>query len=141
MRSSDCARALDRKQLDCLVGIGSADTDVIERNEVLVGNLSYAADELSKEGTARTISSSSTTSATCRSWRATSPAPRRSISRASPMSSLPTIPAAMSRERAYPFLFRHLDAIGYRGWVGCEYKPRTTTVDGLGWHAAQIFET
>src|SRR5437588_1231225 len=41
----------------------------------------------------------------------------------------------------YPFLFRHLDAIGYRGWVGCEYKPRTTTVDGLGWHAAQIFET
>ena len=41
----------------------------------------------------------------------------------------------------YPFLFRHLDAIGYRGWVGCEYKPRTTRVDGLGWHAAQIFET
>ena len=35
----------------------------------------------------------------------------------------------------------YLDAIGYRGWVGCEYKPRTTTVDGLGWHAAQIFET
>lgn len=28
----------------------------------------------------------------------------------------------------YPFLFRHLDAIGYRGRVGCEYKPRTTTV-------------
>jgi hydroxypyruvate isomerase len=41
----------------------------------------------------------------------------------------------------YPFLFRHLDAIGYRGWIGCEYKPRTTTLDGLGWHAAQIFET
>ena len=30
----------------------------------------------------------------------------------------------------YPFLFRHLDAIGYRGWVGCEYKPRTD--DGRG---------
>ncbi len=26
----------------------------------------------------------------------------------------------------YPFLFRHLDEIGYRGWVGCEYKPKTT---------------
>lgn len=33
----------------------------------------------------------------------------------------------------YPFLFRHLDAIGYTGWIGCEYKPRTTTSEGLGW--------
>jgi hydroxypyruvate isomerase len=41
----------------------------------------------------------------------------------------------------YSFLFRHLDAIGYRGWVGCEYKPRTTTVDGLGWHAALTLVT
>lgn len=36
----------------------------------------------------------------------------------------------------YPFLFRHLDAIGYAGWVGCEYKPATTTEAGLGWLAA-----
>lgn len=36
----------------------------------------------------------------------------------------------------YPFLFRHLDEIGYRGWIGCEYKPRTTTNDGLGWLAS-----
>jgi hydroxypyruvate isomerase len=41
----------------------------------------------------------------------------------------------------YPFLFRHLDTIGYRGWVGCEYKPRTTTVDGLGWHGALTLVT
>ncbi len=33
----------------------------------------------------------------------------------------------------YGFLFAHLDAIGYQGWVGCEYKPRTTTAAGLGW--------
>jgi hydroxypyruvate isomerase len=33
----------------------------------------------------------------------------------------------------YPFLFRKLDEIGYEGWIGCEYKPKTTTVDGLGW--------
>lgn len=33
----------------------------------------------------------------------------------------------------YPYLFRHLDAIGYKGWIGCEYKPRTSTTDGLGW--------
>jgi hydroxypyruvate isomerase len=33
----------------------------------------------------------------------------------------------------HAFLFRHLDRIGYAGWVGCEYKPATTTEAGLGW--------
>ena len=33
----------------------------------------------------------------------------------------------------YAFLFRHLDRIGYSGWVGCEYKPVSTTEAGLGW--------
>ena len=33
----------------------------------------------------------------------------------------------------YAWLFKHIDAIGWRGHIGCEYKPRTTTVEGLGW--------
>ena len=33
----------------------------------------------------------------------------------------------------YAFLFAHLDRIGYTGWIGCEYKPATTTVAGLAW--------
>jgi hydroxypyruvate isomerase len=33
----------------------------------------------------------------------------------------------------HAFLFRHLDRIGYAGYVGCEYKPATTTEAGLGW--------
>ena len=33
----------------------------------------------------------------------------------------------------YPFLFAHLDRIGYDGWIGCEYKPKATTDAGLGW--------
>ena len=33
----------------------------------------------------------------------------------------------------YPFLFKHLDRIGYTGWIGCEYKPATTTEAGLDW--------
>ncbi|MGL1921036.1 MAG: hydroxypyruvate isomerase family protein [Hyphomicrobiales bacterium] len=33
----------------------------------------------------------------------------------------------------FDFLFNHLDEIGYTGWVGCEYKPRGNTIDGLGW--------
>ena len=38
----------------------------------------------------------------------------------------------------YPFLFRHIDRIGYDGWIGCEYKPAATTVAGLGWAAAYL---
>jgi hydroxypyruvate isomerase len=36
-------------------------------------------------------------------------------------------------ELNWAFLFAHLDRIGYRGWIGCEYKPATTTEAGLGW--------
>ena len=36
----------------------------------------------------------------------------------------------------YRFLFRYLDEIGYQGWIGCEYKPKAGTVEGLGWRAA-----
>lgn len=41
----------------------------------------------------------------------------------------------------YGFLFGHLDAIGYAGWVGCEYKPKGRTADGLGWHAERRTRT
>ena len=41
----------------------------------------------------------------------------------------------------YLYLLKQLDSIGYRGWIGCEYKPRTTTLESLGWHAAHTFET
>ena len=33
----------------------------------------------------------------------------------------------------YAFLFAHLDRLGYGGWIGCEYKPATTTEAGLDW--------
>ena len=33
----------------------------------------------------------------------------------------------------YPFLFALLDRIGYAGWIGCEYKPATSTTAGLAW--------
>ena len=36
----------------------------------------------------------------------------------------------------YPFLFNLLDRLGYPGWVGCEYKPQTTTEAGLAWLSA-----
>ena len=35
----------------------------------------------------------------------------------------------------YPALFDRLDALGYAGWIGCEYEPRGVTEAGLGWLA------
>ncbi len=36
-------------------------------------------------------------------------------------------------EVAYDAVFRVLDRAGYEGWVGCEYRPRGATEDGLDW--------
>ena len=33
----------------------------------------------------------------------------------------------------YPFLFDLMDRLGYEGWIGCEYKPKAHTNEGLGW--------
>ena len=38
-----------------------------------------------------------------------------------------------SGEINYPWLLRYIDALGYGGWIGCEYKPKTRTEAGLGW--------
>ena len=38
----------------------------------------------------------------------------------------------------YCFLFAFLDRIGYPGWIGCEYKPATSTEAGLGWAAPYL---
>lgn len=36
-------------------------------------------------------------------------------------------------ELNYPWLFSMMEAAGYQGWIGCEYRPRNSTVAGLGW--------
>lgn len=33
----------------------------------------------------------------------------------------------------YGFLFELIDRAGYQGWIGAEYRPVTTTREGLGW--------
>jgi hydroxypyruvate isomerase len=33
----------------------------------------------------------------------------------------------------YRCLFEAVDRLGYRGWIGAEYRPRGRTEDGLGW--------
>jgi len=36
-------------------------------------------------------------------------------------------------ELNHPYLFEQIDALGYTGFVGCEYRPRAGTSAGLGW--------
>lgn len=36
-------------------------------------------------------------------------------------------------ELNYPEIFRHIDDLAYDGWIGCEYRPRAGTLEGLGW--------
>ncbi len=36
----------------------------------------------------------------------------------------------------YAWLLRHIDRLGYEGWIGCEYRPAAGTQAGLGWMQA-----
>ncbi len=36
----------------------------------------------------------------------------------------------------YIYVFAELERLGYGGWIGCEYKPPTGTVESLGWFKA-----
>lgn len=38
-----------------------------------------------------------------------------------------------NQEINYPYLLSLIDASGYDGWIGCEYRPRAGTRSGLGW--------
>ncbi|MNC16591.1 Hydroxypyruvate isomerase [compost metagenome] len=33
----------------------------------------------------------------------------------------------------YDYLFSLINKLEYDGWVGCEYKPKTTTEEGMSW--------
>ena len=40
----------------------------------------------------------------------------------------------------YPAVLERLEALGYGGWVGCEYRPAGETLAGLGWGRAYGLE-
>ena len=76
------------------------------------------------------------TSITRSAWKASSATRLPATCRASRTSRSPTTPGRHepgSGEINFAWLFRHLDAIGYTGWVGCEYRLATTTEAGLDW--------
>jgi hydroxypyruvate isomerase len=36
-------------------------------------------------------------------------------------------------ELNYDYLFGLIEELGYNGWIGCEYRPKAGTSEGLGW--------
>jgi hydroxypyruvate isomerase len=168
------AKALDCRQLNCLVGIAPRDADPFEMNEVLVENLRFAADALARERIKLLVEPINTLDVPGFFLNKTEQVVQliadvrssnlfiqydiyhmqvmegdiaRSLQKHLPriahvqLADNPGRNEPGTGEINYPFLFRHLDTLGYRGWVGCEYKPKTTTIDGLGWHAALTLET
>jgi hydroxypyruvate isomerase len=173
-RAIDYAKALDCKQLNCLVGIAPGDSDPRDLEEVLIGNLRFAAAALAAENIKLLIEPINTLDIPGFFLKRTEQAVRlisevrsdnlfvqydiyhmqimegdlaRTMEKHLPriahiqLADNPGRHEPGTGEINYPFLFRHLDAIGYRGWIGCEYKPRTTTLEGLSWHAMHTFET
>jgi len=51
------------------------------------------------------------------------------------IASVPARHEPTSEELNDRFLFEELDRLGYQGFIGCEYRPRGKTLDGLGWFA------
>lgn len=51
------------------------------------------------------------------------------------IASIPSRNEPNGEELNYPFLFAEMDRLGYDGFVGCEYRPRGRTEDGLAWFA------
>jgi len=49
------------------------------------------------------------------------------------IAAVPTRAEPDEGEIAYRTIFAALDALGYGGWVGCEYRPRGDTDEGLSW--------
>jgi 2-dehydrotetronate isomerase len=57
------------------------------------------------------------------------------ITRHVQIASVPSRNEPDSEELNFPFLFEELDRLGYDGFVAAEYRPRSTTLEGLGWFA------
>ena len=39
----------------------------------------------------------------------------------------------VGKRPVYPFVFRRIDELRYKGWIGCEYGPLAATKAGLSW--------
>ena len=165
-RAIDYAKTLNVPQLNCLIGIPTADVDRDTALATIVDNLRFAADALKRERIKLLVEP-------CNSYDIPGFALNRSAEALAVIDATgsdnvylqydiyhmqrmegelaATIKKHFARiahvqladnpgrnepgtgEIHYPFLFELLDSLGYDGYIGCEYKPRASTAEGLGW--------
>jgi len=160
------AKALQCRQLNCLVGVAPNDAEAARARATLVGNLRYAARELEVAGIrllaepinqydipgfylSRTDQTLALFDEVGESnlwlqydiYHMQRTEGELAATMAKHLDRIAHVQVADNPGRNEPgtgeidygFLFGRLDEIGYDGWVGCEYKPKTTTLEGLGW--------
>jgi hydroxypyruvate isomerase len=167
-RAIDYAKALNCRQVNCLVGIAPAGVDAGTLRRTVVENLRYAATQLKQAGVKLLIEPINTYDIPGFYLTTTKQALdliesvgadnlfvqydvyhaqrtegelAKTVERH--LASIAHIQVADNPGRNepgtgeinYPWLFRHLDRIGYDGWIGCEYKPAADTRAGLDWIA------
>lgn len=170
MHAIDYAKALDCRQLNCLVGITPQGADAGELYATLIANLRFAAENLAKQQIRLLIEPINTRdipgfflSGTEQAAQIISevksdnlfiqydiyhmqimegdlaPTMKKHLDRIAhiQIADNPGRHEPGTGEINYPFLFQYLDEIRYRGWIGCEYKPKVTTSEGLGWYERQ----
>jgi hydroxypyruvate isomerase len=167
-RGIDYAKALDCRQLNCLVGIAPDGADMVELNEVLVNNLRFAADALAKERIRLLIEPINTLDIPgfflnrqdhahdliaeigaanvkvqmdlyhCQivegdvAMKIRQYLPTGNVGHIQ-IAGVPDRHEPDEGEVTYEYLYALIDALGWRGHIGCEYRPAGATSAGLGW--------
>lgn len=167
-RAIEYAKALNCRQVNCLVGIAPAGVDAGTLRRTVVENLRYAATQLKQAGVKLLIEPINTYDIpgfylnTTRQaldlieavgadnlfvqydvYHAQRTEGELAKTVEKNLAAIAHIQVADNPGRNepgtgeinYPWLFTHLDRIGYDGWIGCEYKPAADTRAGLDWIA------
>src|SRR5216684_392733 len=129
-RAIEYATALACPQVNCLTGISPADADADRVHATLVDNLKFAAKRLDTAGI-RLLVEPINDKDIPGFWL------KHRIAHIQ-VADNPGRNEPGTGEINYSFLFAELDREGYAGWIGCEYRPRATTSEGLGWAAAYL---
>lgn len=139
-RPDPAGRTVCGSQLSCLLGKAPASVAPERLRQTVVDNLRYAAGELKAAALKLLIEPINTfvlddihhAQRMEGELAATMQTQLARIGHIQPADN-PGRNAPGSGEINYPFLFTHLDRIGFSGWVGCESKPAAGTEAGLGW--------
>jgi len=157
------ATTLGVKQLNCLIGKVPEDASRLQVDQTVIENLRYAAHELKKHGIRLLIEPINTYDIPGFYLHSTAQALanafvqydlyhaqrtegeiagtlRRHLPRIGHLqiADNPGRHEPGTGELNWRFLFAEIDRLGYTGWIGCEYKPATTTEAGLGWRQALV---